>query len=590
MTAIDLSSELDKIIENEKIHVLFQPIFNINSQRLHGFEALSRGPEHSALFSPVPLFQTAAHEGRLSELEEICRRHSIRQFDARELPGKLFINISPKALLEPSHAKGLTLSLVQELGLSPDQIVIELSEQYPADDIDLLKDCLNHYRSQGFLTAIDDLGTGYSGLRLWSELAPDYVKIDRHFIHQIDQSPVKQEFVRSIIDLCQSLSCKVIAEGIETPAELALLTQLGIVYCQGYLLGRPQTQPIQDLAAIAPLEIKQRQTRYAESAESLATRTISVTPETKLKALSNRFTRSPHLQVVAIIDAEQQPLGVIDRAQLMELFSTPYGRALHENCPVVKVMNDKVLRVAACTPISEVSQRLTAEHGTVAPHFIVMRDQRLLGIGHTKDLLQQITEQRIKMARHANPLSGLPGNIPIQEELQRLRLQDRAFYLAYFDLCHFKPYNDIYGFCRGDEVIQSLALCLQQMLGDDHFVGHVGGDDFVVISTSDGFVEQCRNLLNRFNANKQQFYHQADWQRQQMMAEDRQGQLKAHPLISLCVGLLPPEITRFCDEQGLSAYSAAAKKQAKATITGFSLFTPAPNDAAIAMYRPLKFA
>ncbi|ASJ95477.1 bifunctional diguanylate cyclase/phosphodiesterase [Shewanella marisflavi] len=590
MTAIDLSSELDKIIENEKIHVLFQPIFNINSQRLHGFEALSRGPEHSALFSPVPLFQTAAHEGRLSELEEICRRHSIRQFDARELPGKLFINISPKALLEPSHAKGLTLSLVQELGLSPDQIVIELSEQYPADDIDLLKDCLNHYRSQGFLTAIDDLGTGYSGLRLWSELAPDYVKIDRHFIHQIDQSPVKQEFVRSIIDLCQSLSCKVIAEGIETPAELALLTQLGIVYCQGYLLGRPQTQPIQDLAKIAPLEIKQRQTRYAESAESLATRTISVTPEAKLKALSNRFTRSPHLQVVAIIDAQQQPLGVIDRAQLMELFSTPYGRALHENCPVVKVMNDKVLRVAACTPISEVSQRLTAEHGTVAPHFIVMRDQRLLGIGHTKDLLQQITEQRIKMARHANPLSGLPGNIPIQEELQRLRLQDRAFYLAYFDLCHFKPYNDIYGFCRGDEVIQSLALYLQQMLGDDHFVGHVGGDDFVVISTSDGFVEQCRNLLNRFNANKQQFYHQADWQRQQMMAEDRQGQLKAHPLISLCVGLLPPEVTRFCDEQGLSAYSAAAKKQAKATITGFSLFTPAPNDAAIAMYRPLKFA
>lgn len=266
MTAIDLSSELDKIIENEKIHVLFQPIFNINSQRLHGFEALSRGPEHSALFSPVPLFQTAAHEGRLSELEEICRRHSIRQFDARELPGKLFINISPKALLEPSHAKGLTLSLVQELGLSPDQIVIELSEQYPADDIDLLKECLNHYRSQGFLTAIDDLGTGYSGLRLWSELAPDYVKIDRHFIHQIDQSPVKQEFVRSIIDLCQSLSCKVIAEGIETPAELALLTQLGIVYCQGYLLGRPQTQPTQTLKAVAPQETKQRQTRYAESA------------------------------------------------------------------------------------------------------------------------------------------------------------------------------------------------------------------------------------------------------------------------------------------------------------------------------------
>ncbi|MCG9755727.1 EAL and GGDEF domain-containing protein [Shewanella insulae] len=590
MTAIDLSSELDKIIENEKIHVLFQPIFNINSQRLHGFEALSRGPEHSALFSPVPLFQTAAHEGRLSQLEEICRRHSIRQFDARELPGKLFINISPKALLEPSHAKGLTLGLVQELGLSPDQIVIELSEQYPADDIDLLKECLNHYRSQGFLTAIDDLGTGYSGLRLWSELAPDYVKIDRHFIHQIDQSPVKQEFVRSIIDLCQSLSCKVIAEGIETQAELALLTQLGIVYCQGYLLGRPQTQPTQTLTAMAPQEAKQRQTRYAESAESLSTRTICVTPETKLKALSARFVRSPHLQVVAIVDAEQKPLGVVDRAQLMELFSTPYGRALHENSPVIEVMNDKVLKVPACMPISEVSQCLTAKHGTVAQHFMVMRDQRLLGIGHTKDLLQQITEQRIKMARHANPLSGLPGNIPIQEELQRLRRQGRAFYLAYFDLCHFKPYNDIYGFCRGDEVIQAVAKRLQQQLGGEHFVGHVGGDDFVVIGTSPAILDACRQLLRDFNQDREAFYSPDDWQAQGVTAEDRQGQRVTHPLISLCVGLLPPEVTRFCDEQGLSTYSAAAKKQAKAAMSGFSLFTPAPNDAAITLYRPLKLA
>lgn len=203
MTAIDLGKELDRIIGQQKINALFQPIFNINTHSVHGFEALSRGPEHSPLHSPVPLFKTAAYEGRLSELEEVCRRISINSFDQHALPGKLFINISPKALLEPNHAKGLTLGLVQELGLNPNQVVIELSEQYPADDIDLLKECLNHYRSQGFMTAIDDLGTGYSGLRLWSELAPDYVKIDRHFIKDIDQSPVKQEFVRSIIDLAR---------------------------------------------------------------------------------------------------------------------------------------------------------------------------------------------------------------------------------------------------------------------------------------------------------------------------------------------------------------------------------------------------
>jgi len=158
----------------------------------------------------------------------------------------------------------MTLQLLQQLGIAPSQVVIELSEQYPADDIDLLKSCLNHYRSQGFLTAIDDLGAGYSGLRLWSELSPDYVKIDRHFIHQIDSTPVKQEFVRSIVELCQSLTCKVIAEGIETQEELAVLKQLGIVYCQGYLLGRPEVLPCRAMKATLVPNNTQIHPRYSE--------------------------------------------------------------------------------------------------------------------------------------------------------------------------------------------------------------------------------------------------------------------------------------------------------------------------------------
>ncbi|QYJ86543.1 EAL and GGDEF domain-containing protein [Shewanella mesophila] len=589
MTAIDLSEALDKIIDNQKIQILFQPIFNITTQTVHGFEALSRGPEHSALFSPVPLFQTAAHEGRLSELEEICRRHSIQEFNVRQLPGKLFINISPKALLEPGHAKGLTLSLVQELGLSPSQVVIELSEQYPADDIDLLKSCLNHYRSQGFLTAIDDLGTGYSGLRLWSELAPDYVKIDRHFIHQIDKSPVKQEFVRSIIDLCQSLTCKVIAEGIETENELALLRQLGIVYCQGYLLGHPKSQPEQTFKHNNQHEFCQSQVRYAESAESLITQTRSLPSDTKLKVLSELFMTQHSLQAIAIVD-KQQPLAIVDRAQLMELFSTPYGRALHENRPVATVMDANVLIVEASDPISRVSQLLTsAEHGCVAQQFLIMRNKQFLGIGYTKDLLQQITEQRIKIARHANPLTGLPGNIPIQEELQRLRQQSRPFYLAYFDLCHFKPYNDSYGFCRGDEVIQSVAKLLQLQLCGDNFVGHIGGDDFVIISTQENIEQQCFDVLSLFNVNKHLFYNPVHWQAQKMMAEDRQGVIREHPLISLCVGLLPPEVTMRCNEQSLSAYSAAAKKQAKEADNAFSLFKICPDEQTV-IYHPLRSA
>ena len=572
MTAIDLKNELAKIIEREKINAVFQPICNISTYQIHGFEALSRGPEHSPLYSPVPLFKTAAYEGRLSELESLCRRISIQQFKNSALPGKLFINISPKALLDPNHAKGLTLSLVQDLGLHPSQVVIELSEQYPADDIDLLKSCLNHYRSQGFLTAIDDLGAGYSGLRLWSELAPDYVKIDRHFIDSIDSSPVKQEFVRSIVDLCQNLSCKVIAEGIETEKELAVLKQLGIIYCQGYLLGRPETSPKTSIPRQANIEPITHHIRFADSAESLSCSAVTCDSGTKLKLIGEQFSQQPALRAIVVMD-KHKVIGLIARSHVIELFSTPYGRSLHEHQAVDNILDSNVIQIEAHQPLSQVSQRLTSEStGLVAQQFIVLKQGRLLGIGHTKDLLTQITEQKITVARHANPLTGLPGNIPIQQELQRLRQQKKTFYLAYFDLSYFKPYNDIYGFSRGDEVIMEVSRLLLRQQSSDNFVGHVGGDDFVIISTCDDIQQQALSIIDEFEAVKSLFYSDKHWIEQRMLAEDRKGVTCYHGLIALTAGLLPPLITTNCNEHQLSVYSAQAKKQAKQASSSFSLF------------------
>ncbi|MCC4834213.1 GGDEF domain-containing protein [Shewanella sp. 10N.7] len=569
MSVIDLEKELNKIIAKQSINAIFQPIFNITNQKVHGFEALSRGPEHSPLFSPVPLFKTAEHMGKLSELETLCRSISINAFKTCELKGKLFINISPKALLDPDHPKGLTLQLIKQMGLRPEDVVIELSEQYPADDIDLLKDCLNHYRNQGFLTAIDDLGAGYSGLRLWSELAPDYVKIDRHFIHQIDSTPVKQEFVRSIVELCQNLTCKVIAEGIETPAELTMLKQLGVTYCQGYLLGRPNIKPNTFMSSelvSAPLA---PQNRYCETAESLCAPANIATPETKLKQLSEQFINQPALQAIVIAD-NGQAKGIVSRNHILELFSTPYGRALHENHPASAVMDKQVFQIDASEPLSTVSQLLTSEHSTtVAQQFIILRQGKLIGIGHTKDLLQRITEYRIKVARHANPLSNLPGNVPIQEELKRLRSQKKAFYLAYFDLCHFKPYNDIYGFSRGDEVIMEVANLLTHYQNEHSFVGHIGGDDFVMISTCSEAITHFQMIVAQFEKSKRTYYSNEHWQAQTVYANDRQDKKVLHPLISLCVGVLSPNLTIQTSDHELSMLSAEAKKQAKFAKNGF---------------------
>ncbi|MFQ6371572.1 GGDEF domain-containing protein [Shewanella sp. YIC-542] len=561
---------LQQLLQDANIAIHFQPIIHIETNRMYGYEALSRGPEHSLLYSPIELFSTAERLGRLSELETLCRAQALQQFQKQQLPGKLFINISPMALLDPRHPKGHTLRLAQQLGLSPSSIVIELSEQYPAEDIDLLKSCLDYYRHQGFQIALDDLGAGYSGLRLWSELAPDYVKIDRHFIERIHEFPVKQEFVRSIVTLCQSLTCQVIAEGIETEAELAVLQRFGIQLYQGFLLGKPQPNPPLTPLAHFPSYRARPQPRYNETAHCLCQKALSLPPDTRLKTLSQLPISRPDLQAVVVIE-EDEALGLVYRQSLLELFSTPYGRALHENHPLTEIMDNKVLMVEGNEPLSAVSQQLTADcHQQIAQQFIILQQGKFCGLGHTRDLLQRITEQRIQTARHANPLTGLPGNVPIQQELQRLVQQQQPFYLAYLDLNNFKPYNDVYGFSKGDEVIRCVADLLQ-LYSKQHFIGHVGGDDFVIIGEDGSIKRQCQQILAEFDIIKQHFFTPQHWAEQSFLARNRQQQLCQQPLMSLSAGVIPPYLTQGGNEARLSHLCALAKKQAKLSHGGFCL-------------------
>ena len=208
---------LDSLLSQRNLQTLFQPVFSIVQRDLHGYEALSRGPSDSYLHTPQALFSIAQQAGRRTELERACRHAACQRFHEMKLPGKLFLNVSAEAVLEPKQSSGTTLALMHSLGIPPDRVVIELTEDCPTGNIDVLTRALAHYRSRGFSIALDDLGAGYSSLRLWSELRPEYVKIDRHFIDGIHHDPVKREFVGAILNMAKASQAQVIAECIEQP-------------------------------------------------------------------------------------------------------------------------------------------------------------------------------------------------------------------------------------------------------------------------------------------------------------------------------------------------------------------------------------
>ncbi|PYB90261.1 diguanylate phosphodiesterase [Pseudomonas koreensis] len=577
MTTTEQLSALSSILTQSGLHSLFQPIICLSERRILGYEALTRGPSNSPLHSPIALFAVARQAGRLSELEIACRQSACRRFNEQQLPGKLFLNVSPESLLEAAHQPGRTLQLLQDLGIAPSQVVIELTEQTPIDDFQLLQTALHHYRAMGFSIALDDLGAGYSSLRLWSELRPDYVKIDRHFIDGIHQDALKREFVGSILQIAKASRAQVIAEGIELPEELAVLTEMGVDLVQGYLLGRPQEHPSRDARALMPKHDSSAVALNDEGSDlsALLNEQPAVQRDTPTATVLEAFRRQANLNSLAVLDEQGQPCGIVHRHSLSDALLKPFATDLFARKPISRLMNDDFLAVEISQSLQQVSRLITSRaRQRIEEDFIITLNGSYLGLGRVIDVLKLITELKIQQARYANPLTLLPGNVPIQQCLTRLLQQARESIICYVDIDSFKPFNDIYGYGRGDEVLLCLAQCLNERIDPTRdFVGHIGGDDFLLVLGPEDWRKRLNQLLDDFQSQCRRFYRPEHLEAGCFVAPNRQGVRQEFALLSLSIGVvhLRPEACATLDASQLAEMASQAKHHAKGVV-GFSVY------------------
>ncbi|MFI8481346.1 bifunctional diguanylate cyclase/phosphodiesterase [Pseudomonas sp. NPDC078700] len=576
MTVPEQLSALDHILAHGDLHSLFQPIVSLSERRIIGYEALTRGPSNSVLHSPVNLFSVARHAGRLSELEMACRKSACQGFSQQKLEGKLFLNVSPDSLLEANHRPGRTLQLLQAFGISPNNVVIELTEQTPTEDFGLLHTALHHYRAMGFSIALDDLGAGYSSLRLWSELRPDYVKIDRHFIDGIHLDSVKREFVGSILKMAQASRATVIAEGIELEEELAVLSEMGIDLLQGYLLCRPQEQPPRDARKLLPIQHNSPATFSEEGGDlcALLNEQPAVTINTSTAAVLEAFRLQANLNSLAVLDDEKQPVGIVHRQAFADALLKPFAAELFARKPISRLMSTDFLSVEIGQSLQKVSRLLTSRaRQRIEEDFIITLNGRYQGLGRVIDVLKLITELKIQQAKHANPLTMLPGNVPIQQCLNRLLQQARPAVVCYVDIDNFKPFNDLYGYAKGDEVLLYLAQCLSECVDPTRdFVGHIGGDDFLLVLSSEQWRTQLSRVFETFQNQCRRFYREADLNAGCFVSHDRHGTRQEFALLSISIGIvqITPQSSTDMDASQLAALASEAKHHAKA-IPGYSL-------------------
>jgi EAL domain-containing protein (putative c-di-GMP-specific phosphodiesterase class I) len=237
--ARDRRRRFQQMLLDRNIYSVFEPIVEVGSRVVFGYESLVRGPERSEFHSPAALFGAAEDYDMVFELDCLCRRSGLK--GAIDFPEgtKLFLNILPTAFHDPNFHADRLIQTLEQCRLSPSDVVFEISEQESIENFSIFKEARDEFRTLGFQFALDDTGSGYAGLEVLLEIAPEFIKMDRAFVRGVDEDPARQDLLAALLTLAEKMGARVIGEGLDTLEELEMLRELGIHFGQGWLFGHP---------------------------------------------------------------------------------------------------------------------------------------------------------------------------------------------------------------------------------------------------------------------------------------------------------------------------------------------------------------
>jgi EAL domain-containing protein (putative c-di-GMP-specific phosphodiesterase class I)/GGDEF domain-containing protein len=592
---------IEELIARRDLSAVFQPIIDFEVGAILGYEGLIRGPAGTPLEAPFALFSQALAEGCALELERAAARTCIEAFARLDFDGKLFLNFSAGALRQLADARENTFALLRERGIDPRRIVLELTEQSAIPDVGSFLPVISALRTAGAQFALDDYGTANASMNLWVRLQPDVVKIDRFFIHDIACDPLKFEAVRAMQHFANASGAQLVAEGIENEADLIVVRDMGIGCGQGFFFGRPHAQPARnvtdgarDALRAGHIAVFPEATRTLSSASpsgGMASAKMLVhAPALPRHATNNDvlelFTRRPELHAVAVVEHDE-PVALINRRSFMDRYALPYHRELFGKRPCLLFANASPVIIEKSMTVEQMAKLLASDDQRyLADGFVITDNGKYAGLGTGENLVRAVTEVRIEAARYANPLTFLPGNIPISSHIARLLGNDAGFHACYVDLNHFKPFNDQYGYWQGDEVLKFAAVVLADVCDPTRdFLGHVGGDDFLILFQSEDWRKRVLRAIHVFNEGAQRFYAPADRLAGGIHVEDRRGNPTFFGFVTMAIGCVRVESAggpSLYSSEEIASVAALAKRRAKHETSGFVLIDA---DESVALLR-----
>jgi diguanylate cyclase (GGDEF)-like protein len=232
-------STLQDIILGDGLTTVYQPIVDLGTGDIFAYEALTRGPRGTSLESPATLFAIADEVDLTVELDRACFRGALRNAMTLEPVHRLFVNLLPMSFYDAAFIEIEVGNLLSAAGLTPANIVFEITERLAIENFASFKRALAAYTAMGFGVAIDDVGTRHSNLETVMSLRPHFIKISDVLVRGIARSTVKREMLRSLRHIAETIDAVMVAEGIEHVEDVIALRDLGLRYGQGYYMARP---------------------------------------------------------------------------------------------------------------------------------------------------------------------------------------------------------------------------------------------------------------------------------------------------------------------------------------------------------------
>ncbi|MFE9839562.1 EAL domain-containing protein [Streptomyces sp. NPDC005551] len=463
----------------ETLRFAFQPVVNLATGGVAALEILAR-PEAGDIL---------AEARRDPELDGRVAALAIRAAARKETLLPLHVNVFAGTLADLGGLAALR-DAVRDAGRMTWEVTVDVGPPYTHVPRQVLLEAVAGLRADGFRICADGVGDGDVPLRLLTDLAPELIKLDASLL-------CRPAAVRAMRTLCEQSGALLSVEGVETEAQCAAAVAAGAQLAQGQLFAPPARLPAADVyvPAVAPAV-----TAVPRSGPSVRqfVRPAALLPATasagRVRAL---LTGAADVSGVLLVDAFGVPVRSVHRSRFLLSMSGRYGHALYADRPAVR-LGDPPRTVGVDATAWEVLDVVAGGDRDRTSDDVAVVDGRgrCVGVVRLADLVRALAETRVEEAAGLNPLTRLPGSDAITEEVDRRIADGRTFALSWLDVDHFKRVNDGAGFAAGDELIRAVGRALQLAASEDVRVGHIGGDDFLVLADPDGLDRVAASVLD----------------------------------------------------------------------------------------------